>query len=657
MNVVDRFYRRTGLHYAAEWGSTSVCELLLKSGANIFAKDKDGNQPLHCAARSRHAAVCELLMAHGADVDINAVNKHGQTPLHTAAGGKKDCPELCEILLKHDTKIDAVDEGGNQPLHLACKRNHVETANLFVSYGADVSAVNSNGHSPLYLLSKSARYSKDGVNSKEEPILHIAARHGMVATVLLLVNCGADSKAVNTNGQTPLHTAADGENDCPELCELLLKHDAKIDAVDEGGNQPLHLACKHDHSETVKLMVSHGADVDAVNKHGQTPLHTTAGGKKDCPELCEVLLKHDAKIDEVDEDRNQPLHIACDSGLTSTVGALLDSNVDVSAINNDGQTSLHKAACGQRDCPEICLLLIGKGAEVNAVDNSGNTPLQAALQDSKLKMAEVLLANGSDCKVVNGCGETLLHSVCKGGGIDRHELCEELISRGASPHLADREGDLPLHVALKNRLSKTSCLLVKQLDISTLDDLQKMKIQNTDINHLLCFAVNSCDVEGCQKLLDLGANPNELSNFNLLPNLALFGAARLHPLHIAVAKNHSELCHLLLDHGATVNVQMQTLSRNSILNHAQPLHLAVQLGFADVCHLLIEHGANINAETEKGKSLLYLAIVENNNELIRLLLSYGATLDNVKIGGIPVLERSATKGSRGTATLLQSSGE
>ena len=293
---------------------------------------------------------------------------------------------------------------------------------------------------------------------------------------------GADINTMNKHGQTPLHTAAGGWKDCPELCEVLLKHDAKVDAVDEGGNRPLHLACKWYHSESMKLIVSHGADIDAVNKHGQTPLHTVAGGTSDCPELCEVLLKHDAKIDAVDKDGNQALHVACDSGLTSTVGALLHCNVDVSAINSDGQTSLYKAACGQKDCPELCLLLIGKGAEVNAVDNSGNTPLQAALQDSKLKMAEVLLANGSDCKVVNGCGETLLHSVCKGGGIDRHELCEELILHGASPHLADREGNfLPLHVALKNKLSKTSCLLFKQLDGCTLDDLQKMKIQNTDI--------------------------------------------------------------------------------------------------------------------------------------------------------------------------------
>ena len=302
------------------------------------------------------------------------------------------------------------------------------------------------------------------------------------------------------------------------------------------------------------------------------------------------------------------------------------------------------------------MLVIGKGAEVDAVDGNGDTLLQIALWKGKVKTAEVLLANGADHKVLNGCGETVLHLLCK-GHVDGNELCENLISRGVNSHVADREGTLPLHIAVKNKLPKTSCLLFKQLGGSSIDDLQKINIQDKDIVHLLCLAVYSSDAECCQKLLDFDANPNELSAVNQLPHLRMLDAASVFPLHIAVAKNNLELCRLLLDHGATVNVQMCAHSSTCRLHLAQPLHVAVQLGFIDVCHLLIERGALINAETKQGKSPLYLAVVRNRDDIAQLLLSYGATVGNVKIGGISALQRSEKQGTQSLAALLHDASE
>jgi ankyrin repeat protein len=53
-------------------------------------------------------------------------------------------------------------------------------------------------------------------------------------------------------GFTPLHMAANGSTDCPELCDILLKSGAKIDA----------------HKEIEKLLLSYGADANAVIYHG-----------------------------------------------------------------------------------------------------------------------------------------------------------------------------------------------------------------------------------------------------------------------------------------------------------------------------------------------------------------------------------------------------
>ena len=667
-NAVNK-HGLTPLHTAAgrKKDCPDLCQILLKHDAKVDEMDEDGNQPLHLACKQDHIETVKFLVSQGADV--NAVNKYGQAPLHTAAGGKKDCPELCEVLLKHGARINAVNVDRNQPLHLACHQCYTETVQFMVSNGADTNAVNKHRLTPLHtaagqkkdcpdlckiLLKHDAKF--DEVDEDGNQPLHLACKQDHIETVKLLVSHGADTNEVNKRGQTPLHTATGGDEDCPDLCKILLKHDAKIYAVDEDGNQPLHVACQQCYTETVQLVVSHGADTNAVNKHGQRPLHAAASREKDSCALCEILLKHGAKNDEEDEDGNQPLHLMCEAGQTLTVKALLGCNANVSAKNNYDQTCLHKAASSQRDCPDLCLLLIGKGAEVNAVDGGGDTSLQVALQKGNTKTSEVLLANGADGKVLNKCGETVLHLLCK-GGVDSHELCEELISHGVSPHLADKEGNLPLHIALKNELPKVSCLLFRQFSSSTLDELRKVNIQSRDINCLLWFAVNICDAESCQKLLDLGADPNAANAVNQLPELNLHNAARICPLHIAVYNNSSELCHLLLDHGAIVNVLMLIDKSTSALDQAQPLHLAVQLGYIDVCHLLIERGALINAETKKRKTPLHLAIRENRGDIVQLLLTHGAIADNVKIGGVPALERSATRELRSVASLLHDSGE
>ena len=62
--------------------ATNTAEVLLKNGADVNAKNKDGDTPLHHAARNSNYNTVEVLLKNGADV--NAKNKNGDTPLHWA---------------------------------------------------------------------------------------------------------------------------------------------------------------------------------------------------------------------------------------------------------------------------------------------------------------------------------------------------------------------------------------------------------------------------------------------------------------------------------------------------------------------------------------------------------------------------------------------
>ena len=80
-----------------------VCELLLKEGkANVNARNRWRETPLHAAAYNAHANVCSALIAAGADVQ--AQNDQGKTPLDLAKAAldrgkfKKAANETIEVL-------------------------------------------------------------------------------------------------------------------------------------------------------------------------------------------------------------------------------------------------------------------------------------------------------------------------------------------------------------------------------------------------------------------------------------------------------------------------------------------------------------------------------------------------------------------------------
>ena len=97
VNTKGGEYGITPLHLAASWDSLKVAELLISSGADLEAKDNDGDTPLHLAARDNSLAVSELLISSGAEVDVK--DNRGLTPLHFAA--IQNNQEMLELLQSH----------------------------------------------------------------------------------------------------------------------------------------------------------------------------------------------------------------------------------------------------------------------------------------------------------------------------------------------------------------------------------------------------------------------------------------------------------------------------------------------------------------------------------------------------------------------------
>ena len=108
--------------------------------------------------------------------------------------------------------------------------------------------------------------------------------------------------------------------------ELLLAHGADVNAKDDIGYTPLHCASYKDESE---LLLTHGADANAKDKEGKTPLHKAASAD---PEDYKGLGKEVIKFLT---ERN-----------LARIEVLLDHGADVNAKDNDGQTPLFYAKIG-----------------------------------------------------------------------------------------------------------------------------------------------------------------------------------------------------------------------------------------------------------------------------------------------------------------------
>ena len=162
-----------------------------------------------------------------------------------------------------------------------------------------------------------------------------AAENGDIGEVNELIAGGAEVNAINEDGETPLHVAAE-MGDIVAIQQLITAK-ADVNAKDKYGKRALHLASLGGHTEIVESLIAAGADVNIVDGSGQTPLHMAASNDH-----------------------------------TKTVESLIAAGADINAKDIMEKTPLHWAVLCLR--AKALAVLIAKGADINAKDNKGKKP-------------------------------------------------------------------------------------------------------------------------------------------------------------------------------------------------------------------------------------------------------------------------------------------
>ena len=214
---------KTALSWACRRGDLAAVNLLLRHGADPSISDVRGNGPLHSAACSTEWRCITALLHYNADATYN--NSRNESPVHYSLFYADD-PHYLQPLLDAGADVNGRDYHGDTPLITATYRapasppvpafGAINCVDYLIKRGANTELASAEGNTPLLnaiihsnvgalltLLHAGANYRVR--NDAGDSVLHLAARHGDLATLRILMDAALqdlDLDALNNDGYT-----------------------------------------------------------------------------------------------------------------------------------------------------------------------------------------------------------------------------------------------------------------------------------------------------------------------------------------------------------------------------------------------------------------------------------------------------------------------
>jgi ankyrin repeat protein len=396
---------------AAEGGDAVVVQNLLAAGAEPNTRDYQGYRPLHRAAQGGHHAAATILLAHGADP--NAANNWGETPLVTAA--QTGSAGVVQVLLAAGAGVNGRAFRGVTPLLAAVQVGRSDVARILVAAGANPYLVSDHDNSCAALVAAAGG----------DPELMDAVAPACTETMFQTVT--DDDRGAGAHfARRLLHQAiGDGRTD---VVRSLLRVGVQPDIGGRNYSRlPLAEAAALRKVEILEMLVKAGFDANEEHR-GWTVLMTAAvhpacwqsTGWGEVPDDCPTFEK-----------------LAPDPGVRRVIEILVAHGADPNARNSDGQTPLMVAAA--RGGPEAASALIAAGARLEDAGEDGNRALNFAAASGNVPVAAVLL----DADAAPDGGEVPpLWTACDN---QQWKVARLLLDRGARPNASIAEyGRTPL---------------------------------------------------------------------------------------------------------------------------------------------------------------------------------------------------------------------
>ncbi|MDH5655085.1 MAG: ankyrin repeat domain-containing protein [Spirochaetia bacterium] len=660
---------------ATEGNHPEIIEFLIKSGAQINARDDGGDTALMTAINWNHPEAAEKLLEMGADPDIpdNYQNiplvQNLETAIEDKDEGKKKKVETRKKI------TDILLEGGADPNAEAVSRDSMLHFAL------------SKGKKNLLLKCLSYKGNPNLSDKSGSTLLMIAAAEENQKMVSLLLENGADSSLKNKWGCIAYDAALEKGN--TELCEIL-----KISNDSSENSAELLRAASCGDMEQIKSLLANGANIDSRNWEGKTPLMFAAESNNADAAL--FLIENGCDMNALCSDNKNALYYAEESDLAMKFlqegihpnmpdenGKLYCPNLSNALDDNDNQQylkALIDAGAELNDLSHLNSTLVwGDFKEKNRMNSlklladakadleapssiDGDTLLIAYCDNEHVQIVKALIEFGADINGVNATRETPLHKAC-GMSVDEDNsavMVKALLDAGAdytrlswvynSPwdeakdDMNDQEASVENFEAVFEKTLSQAKKNCSQNETDEPDGKTFKALRELSNMETFLYWVREKKYNIVEGLLKAGFNPNPSETGTL-------------PLNIAVNEKDIKMLEILLEGGADPNLQegygsfaldkaaqcddeesgMQMTKM--LLNYSAKLNLkdeylgtalitAVSQGYLELAKLLVRNGALLEPNPT-GRSALFYAARKGFFEIAEWLLDQGVNINIV----------------------------
>ncbi len=615
---------KTPLQAAIQSGSVQTVKLLLAHGAELTPSDvsikRDGPQPspVSLAISSGNLdmvnfiidqgeAADDVAFLHQAIVQIMVPEQRRQFVERLFAAGAADnlkpqTPDLfAPAIATGDLKLLQILEDklpvdyGEPHLRAAVQSGNLDLCRYMLSKGVRAQPDPAVGHELLrialidhrslelaevvieagepkkYCVQSDAATSYCNLRDFAHPLYHAAMANDLTLCRYLIREFSSDPNLWGSliyepyeyesniqffqKGNTILFAAVFDDN--VDALKLLLRYTQRpgqqpivdIDAKNGVGHTVLHEAVNFGASRCVELLLSAGADPTIARNDGCTPLHIA---------MQRHLIPH--------HHSDIPMPEAMSKTFPILVAATMANGNEtwVNRTNDNGETILHRHA--RAGHPAICQKLIELGADVNATDQHGRTPLHHALDGANeylsteakeryIATCVTLLDNGTD--ITQPDAPAARTYLCQAAAKNLYEVYDALLNRDANPNLVQNAGNLMCSAAKFDRQDRIKQLLDWGADINA-EDFEKSTAlhQAARFHHL----------EMCELLIINGANVNARDQRGQTPLFELFGRWAIHAEHLQNKETQTKafaVLRLLLEQGADPEIKTNSTTYTS----------------------------------------------------------------------------------------------
>ena len=400
-------------------------------------------------------------------------------------------------------------------------------------------------------------------------LLYTAIQSGSVSVVReIITQSGSFYRNVASHGSF-LHSACVSGR--VEMVELILQElDLKINAQNDCGSTPLHVACEWGWTNIVLYLLDQkqcNPNVLSFSGHSSISLSIRHGRL----EIFKFLLTRCSPetLNATTLDTNETLlHIACCSLCPEYALALLDDRrytCSLDAVDKYGDTALFNA-CRLGSYEIVQKLIQSPGCTPLMVNHITNeTPAHIACRHNRLDLLTLLLTEGVDvplkCTHLNFLGESLLHVACAN---DNQEILDFLIDSKVCTEFDADASESPLLIAC----SRGNVEAVKKLLNSGICKITDKNSNKDTVLHCICR----------REVIDpqvIDVICEDLNAMNMMVEMK--NNKEKNPLHYLFENEGSQILHYLSKH---LNLEKMNLAMCSTDNIGDtPLHVMVKLPY------------------------------------------------------------------------------